>query len=92
VTDRNLKHALTDGLAQLRAVAGRRVTSIAYPHGRADRRIATAAKEAGFELGFVTRGGAIRGGDHPLLLDRIDGWSTSVERFARTLARAAAGD
>ena len=91
LTDGYLKDALTDGLPQLRTVAGSRVTSIAYPHGRADRRIAMAAKEAGFELGFVSSGGPIRGGDDPLLLDRIDAWSTSIERFTRTLARAAAG-
>jgi peptidoglycan/xylan/chitin deacetylase (PgdA/CDA1 family) len=79
------------GDAQLRAelsVSGpRRPTAISYPHGRADRRVAAAAHDAGFTVGFTTAARAIRGTDDPLLLGRIGPSLHSVSDFAYALAR-----
>jgi peptidoglycan/xylan/chitin deacetylase (PgdA/CDA1 family) len=90
VGDACLAHALTDGLDEIQALTGYRPTSIAYPHCRADARVGEAARAAGFHLGCVCDGGAVRQCDDPLLIDRIDGWSESVGSLALRLARTAA--
>ena len=83
LTADELDAAMNDGRARL----GDRLRSIAYPHGLADLRVSHAAERAGFETGFVWRGGPVRADDPPRLLDRADGWSPSADRFAWQLAR-----
>jgi peptidoglycan/xylan/chitin deacetylase (PgdA/CDA1 family) len=85
-----LSQALTEGVEDLQALTGHRPTLIAYPHCRADLRVAEAARAAGFEFGCICDGGPVRYDDDPLLVDRIDAWSDSIGRFALRLARAAA--
>jgi peptidoglycan/xylan/chitin deacetylase (PgdA/CDA1 family) len=88
--DATVDSAVAEGLEELAAAAGRRPTSIAYPHGRADLRAVHAAREAGFELGVgISEDRAIRATDRPMMLPRIDPCrgSCGVEAFAFRLAR-----
>jgi peptidoglycan/xylan/chitin deacetylase (PgdA/CDA1 family) len=88
--ENELRRAMRRGVSELEAAAGHRLTAIAYPHCRADLRVAQAASDAGFTLGFVCGDRPITPHRNPLLLDRIDGWSSSLGRFAVRLARAVA--
>jgi peptidoglycan/xylan/chitin deacetylase (PgdA/CDA1 family) len=88
--DAELGAALVDGRAELEHTTGRALTAIAYPHGRADRRVADAARAAGFEWGFTGHGDVVTEDDDPLLLPRIDPRATTVGAFAVEIARFAA--
>lgn len=83
-----LRHQLKDGTQELARLAGARPTSIAYPHCRADSRVAKAATEAGFEIGVICSTGPASANQDPLLLDRLNAWTPSVASFALNLARA----
>jgi peptidoglycan/xylan/chitin deacetylase (PgdA/CDA1 family) len=87
-TDR-LHEAMREGLDELEGIVGYRPTAIAYPHTRADLRVAEAAERAGFQLGLICRGGPVTPEQNPLLLDRIDGWANSLAGFSWALARSA---
>jgi peptidoglycan/xylan/chitin deacetylase (PgdA/CDA1 family) len=86
--DDALAHALGDGRAELEAAAGRRLDTIAYPHGKADERVAQAAEAAGFRLGFTGRYEPVVAATHPLLLGRIEPSFGAVEDFALQLVGA----
>lgn len=88
--DAALEAALTDGRADLEAVVGRPLTVIAYPHGRADERVAEAAGAVGFALGFTGRYEPVTAPSPPLLLGRIEPVFGSVGAFALQLVRALA--
>jgi peptidoglycan/xylan/chitin deacetylase (PgdA/CDA1 family) len=68
----SLAEALREGRPALEAAAGLPVTMIAYPHGRADERVAAAARDAGFVLGFTGRAEAVAPASDPLLLGRVE--------------------
>jgi glycosyltransferase involved in cell wall biosynthesis/peptidoglycan/xylan/chitin deacetylase (PgdA/CDA1 family) len=72
LADDELAHALQDGRAELEAAAGRPLNAIAYPHGRADERVAAAAREAGYTNGFGGPSRAITARSDRLLLGRIE--------------------
>jgi peptidoglycan/xylan/chitin deacetylase (PgdA/CDA1 family) len=57
--DDALAAALTEGRQELAAAAGSDPDVIAYPHGRADERVARAVRAAGFRTGYVTRRGLV---------------------------------
>lgn len=88
LADDALDRALRDGRAELEAAAGRPVEAIAYPHGRADERVAQAARATGFRLGFTGTQEAVSDRSDPLLLSRIEPAFTDVAAFAGQLARA----
>jgi peptidoglycan/xylan/chitin deacetylase (PgdA/CDA1 family) len=67
-----LDRALTEGRSALERLAGAAITAIAYPHGRADGRVAQAAREAGFVVGFTGEHGPVTPGSDPLLLNRFE--------------------
>ena len=96
--DAELERALTEGRDRVAAIAGREPSTIGYPHGRADARVATAARDAGYQFGFTTRQDAARPGSDPLLIGRVEPSFISPGHFAtqlwRTLSRKppAAGD
>jgi peptidoglycan/xylan/chitin deacetylase (PgdA/CDA1 family) len=70
--DEALPMAMSEGRERLEAVTGRRLTMIAYPHGKANARVARAARTAGYELGFTGFARpAVPAGD-PLLIGRLD--------------------
>lgn len=69
--DHSLAAALVDGRDVLAEAAGREVDVVGYPHGRADERVAEAAREAGFAAGFTTREDPVTPGSNPLLQGRV---------------------
>jgi peptidoglycan/xylan/chitin deacetylase (PgdA/CDA1 family) len=86
--DADLAAALREGRERLAAAAGTEPDAIAYPHGRADARVAAAARAAGWRLGFTTRPCAVTPDSDPLLLGRVEAPFTSTGSLALVLARA----
>src|SRR5512133_77651 len=65
--DDALRDAMRAGREELEDLVGP-LTVISYPHGGADPRVAAAAREAGFDFGFVADGSAVASTtDHHLL-------------------------
>jgi peptidoglycan/xylan/chitin deacetylase (PgdA/CDA1 family) len=87
--DAALAAALSDGRAELEGAAGGPIASISYPHGRADERVAAAAKEAGFSVGFTGTQRAVTPESDPLLLSRVSPALGGKGAFALRLARLA---
>jgi peptidoglycan/xylan/chitin deacetylase (PgdA/CDA1 family) len=69
--DQELAEAMRLGRDELEQVVQRPLRTIAYPHGQADRRIADAAREAGFAAGFTGVPSAVTHSSEPLLLGRV---------------------
>ncbi len=82
LTDDRLAEAMQAGLGQLARAAGSPVDTIGYPHGRADVRVAAAARAAGFRAGFTTRGRPVTPEADPLLQGRISPSLHSVGSLA----------
>ena len=83
--DAGLERAMEDGRNELAAVAGP-LEEIAYPHGRADARVAQAAARAGFVRGFTTEWVPVRGGDDPHLIGRLEPPFASPAQFGAAVA------
>ncbi len=86
--DDALRRALTEGRRELEQAAGKPLTMIAYPHGKADARVAKAAGAAGFRVGFSGRHDPVVPSSDPLLLGRVEPTFGSNGRFAIQLALA----
>jgi peptidoglycan/xylan/chitin deacetylase (PgdA/CDA1 family) len=86
--DGELARALSEGRDALAAAAGTPLTMISYPHGDADARVADAARQAGFALGFAAGNRAVRGDDDPLLLSRVGASQRRLGHFALALVLA----
>lgn len=86
--DGPLEEALVDGRAELEDMVGRRLTAIAYPHGKADVRVAHAAAAAGFRVGFTGSHLPVVPSSGPLLLGRVEPTFGSTVRFAAQLVDA----
>ena len=67
-----LAEAMVEGREQIERITGAPLRSIAYPHGRADHRVARAAREAGFERGFTTVAAPITPDTDPTLIGRYE--------------------
>jgi len=65
-----LDDALGRGRAVLEQASRQPVRDIAYPHGRADTRVARAAAASGYRAGFVTGGRAVSPGVNRWLIPR----------------------
>jgi peptidoglycan/xylan/chitin deacetylase (PgdA/CDA1 family) len=87
LSDSELEQALREGVEALTAVAGNRLDLIAYPHGKADVRVAEAARAAGFVRGFTTARGLVTADTNPLLIPRTVP-DLSAGGLALRLARA----
>jgi len=87
LSDEELAEALREGRSELAAVTGRSTDTISYPHGRADDRVARAARGAGFVSGFVTARRRVDADSDPLLIPRIPP-AMSPGKTALRLARA----
>ncbi len=66
-----LDGALGAGRDVVERAAGRPLTALAYPHGKADGRVAAAARAVGFQRAYTTAGVAMRDRDDELLLPRV---------------------
>lgn len=87
--DDRLAAAMRDGRTELEAVAGTQLTSIAYPHGSADGRVAAAARAAGFTTGYSLAAEPVVADDETLLLGRLERVDRDPRRFLFGLARVA---
>jgi len=79
--DEQVAAALTVGRKEIEDVIGRPLVHFAYPHGKADRRTADKAKEAGYEAAWTGRPHAIRRGDDRYLLGRWEPGELDVDDF-----------
>lgn len=87
--DAVLDRALQDGRAGLAQLVGTRLDLISYPYGKADERVADAARAAGFTRGFTTNRSGVTPDTDPLLIPRIPP-AMSVGKTALRLARTVA--
>jgi peptidoglycan/xylan/chitin deacetylase (PgdA/CDA1 family) len=83
-----LKAAFEDGRAELERPVGARLTVVAYPHGRADERVARAARSAGFKAGYTGSAVPVGADDDPLLLGRLTPSYRSPRHLAAEVAAA----
>ena len=81
-----LARELTDGREVLERIAGAPVTTVAYPHGKADARVALSAREAGFRLAFTGWKAPIERATDPFLAPRVEVHSAPLDEFAGRLA------
>jgi peptidoglycan/xylan/chitin deacetylase (PgdA/CDA1 family) len=88
--DAELEGALRDGRDELADVVGKPLELISYPHGKVDERVATAARTAGFTLGFASGRRVVTPETDPLLVPRMPP-AMSPGKTALRLARAVAG-
>jgi peptidoglycan/xylan/chitin deacetylase (PgdA/CDA1 family) len=89
LSDTALEQALHEGRDAVTAVAGRSLDLISYPYGKADQRVADAARAAGFTAGFTTERSLVTPETDPLLIPRIPP-ALSAGKTALRLARALA--
>lgn len=87
VSDGELSDAMIDGRRDIESVVGAPLTVISYTHGKADRRVAEAARSAGYAFGFAGDPRAVHEGDDPLLIPRRYPSYAGADRFAIELAR-----
>jgi peptidoglycan/xylan/chitin deacetylase (PgdA/CDA1 family) len=86
LTNDELQRAMREGREELEGVVGRRLTTIAYPHGRADERVAAEARAAGFEVGFTGVPAPVTHETDALLLGRLSPSYDSVGELAFDVA------
>lgn len=86
LSDDELARAFRDGRDELAALAGEAVTTVAYPHGKADGRVADAARAAGFTCAFTSARGPVTTATDPFLIPRTVA-DLSASALALRLAR-----
>ncbi len=86
--DAELAAAMRRGRVDLEAATGHALRTIAYPHGKADARVASAARDAGYVAGFTTKPTAVLPRTCPLLMGRLYPSPDSLDRLALQLARS----
>ena len=79
--------ALREGRADLEEAAGAPLEAIAYPSGRVDDVVASAARDAGFRRGYTTQPEPVRPGEDALRLGRVDGALHTPEGLHLALGR-----
>jgi peptidoglycan/xylan/chitin deacetylase (PgdA/CDA1 family) len=81
-----LADELIRGRAALADAAGTSITLLAYPHGRANARVARAAEAAGFEAAFAAGGRPIGAGADRFLLGRWAPNTRGIDEFVAEVA------
>jgi peptidoglycan/xylan/chitin deacetylase (PgdA/CDA1 family) len=76
-----LRRALTEGRRELTSVVGRPLHLFAYPHGKADHRVAAQVQAAGYTAAWTGLPNPMRSGDHPFLLGRWEPGPLDVDDF-----------
>jgi peptidoglycan/xylan/chitin deacetylase (PgdA/CDA1 family) len=79
LADEAVARAVTEGRGELAAVTRRPLSLFAYPHGKADRRVAAQVRVAGYTAAWTGMPEAIRPGDDPFLLGRWEPGPVTVE-------------
>ena len=90
LNDEELRMAMSAGRPELERIAGP-LSTISYPHGRADGRVAAASRAAGFHFGFVADGSPVMPGEDPHLLGRRYPARGTRGQFALDVARTLSG-
>jgi peptidoglycan/xylan/chitin deacetylase (PgdA/CDA1 family) len=88
--DEAVAAAFQDGRDALEAVAETPLERLAYPHGRADGRVATFARDAGFVEAYTGAAAPVLPDADPFLLPRYQA-PTSLEALSMQLALALSG-
>jgi peptidoglycan/xylan/chitin deacetylase (PgdA/CDA1 family) len=78
-----LSRELDDSRRQIEDLTGKPVTSLAYPHGSANRRVCDRARQAGYSLGVCSRFDINDETRDPMLLCRCEVIATDSERVFR---------
>jgi peptidoglycan/xylan/chitin deacetylase (PgdA/CDA1 family) len=81
-----LAAALTTGRGELAAVTGRPMTLLAYPHGKADQRVAQSAHAAGYAAAWTGWAQPSRVDGDPFLLGRWEPGPLDVDSFVAAVA------
>jgi peptidoglycan/xylan/chitin deacetylase (PgdA/CDA1 family) len=89
--DLALNRAMVDGRSDLEALLPEPITMISYPHGKADTRVAEAARKAGYRLGLTTVAERLDDRTDPHLVGRVYPSYRSPEHLLLELAVILAG-
>jgi peptidoglycan/xylan/chitin deacetylase (PgdA/CDA1 family) len=84
--DPALQSAMTEGRGALEVVACRPIDLLAYPYGRADHRVANAARNAGYRAAFTTEARAIAPASDPFFIGRWQPGPDAADAFAADAA------
>ena len=79
---------MRDGVADLERRPGMPLRASPTRFGDADERVAAAARDAGFDSGFTTRGVAVRADADPFLMGRLYPSDASIAHLASQLSLA----
>ena len=89
--DECLRRELSEGRDAIEQVAGRPVSIAAYPHGKADARVAHAARAAGLQLAFTGAKAPVRRTTDPVLVPRVEVHAAPTKEFEGRLDWVMAG-
>jgi hypothetical protein len=82
---------MIDGRSEVEEVVGHEIKMLAYPHGKADNRVAEAARSAGYELAFSGCPSGVSPTTDPLMIGRVEGLALPLRDFARLIATTLRG-
>ena len=86
LSDVDVTHVLVHGRAALEGLSGVPIRCIAYPHGKADSRIAALARTAGYTIGCQGLGRPVSAMSDPLRLARWEPGPMPIDELAANLA------
>lgn len=81
LTDAELKKALSDGRQEIASVVGKPLDLFAYPHGKADGRVARHVRSAGYTAAWTGLPRPIAPGDDRYLLGRWEPGALKIDDF-----------
>lgn len=87
--DGEVRSELTVARDWLEQLTGRRISTLSYPFGRVNQRIAQIAADVGFEQGFTSRYGVKSTASNQMLVPRIDIWSRDSVKTLHSKVRGA---
>jgi hypothetical protein len=65
---------------------------VAYPHGKADVRVADAARSAGYELAFTGSPTRVEPSTHRFMIGRVEASPAPAGNFLRMIAATLGGE
>jgi len=83
-----LEAAMNEGRAEIEAVIGQRLRMIAYPHGKANRRVAEVARSTGYECAFTASPNPVGPSTDPLMIGRVEVPPAPLGTFVRIIVSA----
>lgn len=89
LSDDHVRSELSVAQDWLEQLTGRKITTLSYPYGRVNPRVADIAAGLGFEQGFTSRYGVQSTATNHMLAPRIDVWSRDSVRILHSKVRGA---